>query len=116
VLTLAVVAFSGSRGRASQPREIVLVAKSIAFYLPNQPDKPNPTVTLKKGEPVKLVVRNEEPGRVLHCFTISGLNVKTSEDLSAGQSENLTFTPKKKGTFPYACLMHPSMTGKLVVE
>jgi len=116
VLTLTVVAFAGSKQRTVPPREVVLVAKSIAFYLPDQPGKPNPTVTLKKGEPVKLVVRNDEPGKVLHCFTITGLNVKTSEDLATGQSETLNFTPKKKGTFAYACLLHPSMTGKLVVQ
>jgi plastocyanin len=116
VLTLAVLAFSGTRQQDQAAREVVLAAKGIAFYLPDQPDQPNPVLTLKKGQPVKLVVRNDEPGKVLHCFTITGLNVKTSDDLATGQSETLTFTPKKKGTFAYACLLHPSMTGKLVVE
>jgi heme/copper-type cytochrome/quinol oxidase subunit 2 len=116
LLTLGVMAFSGTKPSDRPPREVVLLGRSIAFYLPDQPDKPNPTLTFKKGEPVRLIIRNDEPGRVLHCFTITGLNVKTSSDLAAGQTETLSFTPKQKGTFAYACLLHPSMTGKLVVE
>jgi plastocyanin len=53
---------------------------------------------------------------VLHCFTIGGLGVATSRDLSTGESESLAFTPTETGTFAYACLMHPMMTGKVVVR
>lgn len=116
VLTLAAVAFRAAKSSDRPPRELVLVGRSIAFYLSDQPDTPNPTLFLKKGEPVRLVIRNDEPGRVLHCFTITGLGVKTSSDLAPRQSETLTFTPKKKGVYAYACLLHPSMTGTLVVE
>lgn len=116
VLTLALTAFYGGRPQDAPPREIVLVASDVAFYLAGQPDKPNPPITLKKGQSVKLVISNAEPDRVLHCFTIAGLNVKTEGSLAAGETENLLFTARKRGTYPYACLMHPSMTGKVVVE
>jgi plastocyanin len=115
VLTLAVVAFNGSREKAP-PREIVLVTDDLAFYEAGQLDRPNPTLQLKVGQPVKLVIRNEEPGKVLHCFNTGGLGVKTTGSLATGESETLTFTPRKKGTFVYACLLHGSMAGKLVVE
>ena len=115
LLTLAVVAFNGRREK-SEPREIVLVANAIEFYVENRPQEPNPTLRLKAGQPVKLVVRNDEPGKVLHCFTTGALGVKTTGSLAAGESETLQFTPRKKGTFVYACLLHGSMAGKLVVE
>jgi plastocyanin len=92
------------------------VATDVAFQLVDQPGKANPPITLKKGQPVKLVISNAEPEKVLHCFTIAGLNVKTSGSLAAGESETLLFTPAKRGTYAYACLMHPSMTGRVVVE
>ncbi len=116
VVVFALTAFSFGKSKPVVPREIVLIASETAFYLPDQRDKPNPPITLKKGQPVKLVLRNEDPEKVLHCFTITGLNVKTAGSIAGGESETLSFTPKKKGTFAYACLMHPSMVGKLVIE
>jgi plastocyanin len=116
VTVLAVMAFTWSQPATAPPRELVLLAKEITFLDAAQPGETNPTLALKKGEPVKLIVRNEETGQVLHCFTIGGLGVKTSRSLSAGESEELTFTPKRKGTFAYACLMHPGMGGKIVVQ
>jgi plastocyanin len=93
-----------------------LITKDISFHLPSQPDNPNPSLHLKKGETVKLTLLNQEPGKVLHCFTLGGLGVKTSRHLATGESETLTFTPREKGVFSYACLMHPMMAGKIVVE
>ncbi len=116
LVTLTVLAFSSGRSDNVSPREIVLVAKDIAFRLADQPDKANPPVHLKKGRPVKLIIRNDEPDKVLHCFTVGGLDVKTSRGLATGESETLIFTPKERGTFTYACLMHPMMSGKIVVE
>ena len=116
LMFFAVLAFTQNKSAIAPPHELVLVAKEVAFLEATQPHEINPTLVLKKGKPVRLVFRNEEPGSVLHCFVIGGLNVKTSQSLSAGQSETLTFTPKEKGTFAYACLMHPNMIGKVVVQ
>ena len=96
--------------------EIVLVAKDVAFRLADHPDEPNPPLQLTRGRPVKLIVRNEEPGKVLHCFTIGGLDVATTRNLATGESESLSFTPAESGTFAYACLMHSTMTGKVIVN
>jgi hypothetical protein len=115
VLTLTVVAFNLQREKAPL-REIVLVANAVEFYLEGQPEQTNPTLRLKAGQPIKLVIRNEEPGKVLHCFNTGDLGVKTTGSLAGGESEALLFTPKKKGTFVYACLLHATMAGKLVVE
>jgi plastocyanin len=116
LLVFALMAFTTEPQDTSAAREIVLIAKDIAFRQPDHPDDPNPTIHLKKGETVKLTLLNQETEKVLHCFTIGGLNVKTTSDLATGESEMLTFTPKEKGVFSYACLMHPMMVGKIVVE
>jgi FtsP/CotA-like multicopper oxidase with cupredoxin domain len=117
LLVFAVMAFNVEYPRnGAPPREIALIAKDISFRLASQPDIPNPPIHLKKGETVKLTVVNQEPGKVLHCFTLGGLGVKTSRDLATGESETLTFTPRDRGVFSYACLMHPMMAGKIVVE
>ena len=108
-----IMAFTADPGPT---REIVLVARDVAFVSPDRPALPNPPLTLKKGEPVRLTIRNGEPDRVLHCLTIGGMNVKTPGSLAAGESVTLTFTPKQKGTFTYACLMHPTMIGRISVE
>jgi plastocyanin len=96
--------------------EMTLVGRDVAFWLAGQQDHPNPTLELSKGKPVKLVVRNDEPEKVLHCFTIGGLDVKTTRDLATGESETLVFTPSETGVFTYACLMHPMMAGKVIVR
>ena len=100
----------------SKPREILLVAGDVSFHLPDRPGEANPPLRLTRGLPVRLIVRNDAPERVLHCFTIGGLGVRTSRNLEAGESEALTFTPTEAGTFSYACLLHPLMAGQVVVE
>ena len=117
LLVFAVMAFNDAPATTdASPREIVLITKDVVFQNASQPNEPNPTIRLKKGETVKLTLLNQEPDKVLHCFTIGGLGVKTSRHLATGESETLTFTPREKGVFSYACLMHPMMAGKLVVE
>lgn len=105
------------RGRTTQPpQDVTLFAKDVTFWLPDLPDQANPTIRLTRGRPVRLVLRNDEPEKVLHCFTIGGLGVKSTRNLAAGESEVLAFTPDQRGTFSYACLMHPMMGGTVVVE
>ena len=98
------------------PQEVTLIAREVVFYLADRPGEPNPALRLTRGRPVKLTLRNDEPGKVLHCFTIGGLDVKTTRDLETGESEVLTFTPTESGTFAYACLMHQNMAGTVIVQ
>ena len=51
----------------------------------------------------------------LHCFSISGLDVKTPS-IDSGESLTVTVRPTKRGTLTYACLMHPPMAGELIVQ
>jgi plastocyanin len=116
VAALVLIKVNSSSGGSEEPRTIVLGAREIAFYIDGQPEQANPDLRLKAGQPVNLVIRNDEPEKVLHCFIIGGLNVKTHTNLETGQSETLTFTPDDSGTFTYACLMHPAMAGRVIVE
>lgn len=106
----------GDSGTGDAPRvRIVLIAKDQAFHLEGHPELRNPPITLQRGQTAELVLRNEEPGRVLHCLSISGLDVKTPS-IDSGQLLTVQVRPTKRGTLTYACLMHPPMAGKLIVQ
>jgi heme/copper-type cytochrome/quinol oxidase subunit 2 len=116
VILVAIVAVMSLRQRPLPAQEVALSARDVSFWLPDRPGQPNPPLHLTRGRPVRLTLRNDEPDKVLHCFTIGAMAVKSSRDLATGESELLTFTPSEAGTFAYACLMHPSMAGQIVVE
>jgi hypothetical protein len=104
-----------SRNLDTPKVRIVLIAKDQAFHLEGKPELRNPPITLQRGQTAELVLRNDEPGRVLHCLSISGLDVKTAS-IDSGQLLTVKVRPTKRGTLTYACLMHPPMTGKVVVQ
>ena len=72
-----------STGDAPKVR-IMLIAKDQAFHLEGKPELRNPAITLKQGQIAELVLRNDDPSRVLHCLAISGLDVKTAS-IDSGQ-------------------------------
>src|SRR5215510_13679693 len=94
---------------------ITIVAKDQAFHLEDQPELRNPPITLKRGQVAELVLCNEDPNRILHCFSISGLDVKVPS-IDSGQTVSVTVRPSERGTLTYACLLHPPMAGKLIVQ
>jgi hypothetical protein len=104
---------SGQSGASSV--RILLVAKDQAFHLEGQPDLRNPPITLTRGQTAELVLRNDDPRSVLHCFAISGLDVKTSS-IDSGETLTVRVRPNKRDVLTYACLMHPQMAGKLIVQ
>ena len=91
-----------------EPRAIVITAKRFEF-VPS-------TITLKKGETVKLVVTSED---VTHGLFIRPLKIDT--DLTPGKTEELTVTPQTAGTFTAIChhfcgAGHGNMKLTVVVE
>ncbi|MGC2580292.1 MAG: cupredoxin domain-containing protein [Terrimicrobiaceae bacterium] len=115
-LLALMLASCGDSSTADAPKaRIMLVAKDQAFHLEGKPELRNPPITLKQGQITELVLRNDDPSRVLHCFSISSLDVKTPS-IDAGQTLTVTVRPTKRGTLTYACLMHPPMAGKLIVQ
>jgi cytochrome c oxidase subunit II len=96
------------RANALPPeREIHLTAKKFDFT----PD----TITLKKGEPVVLVISSEDRK---HGFNLRAFGVRT--DVNPGGSARIRLTPDKTGKFTFSCDVfcgdgHEDMTGTIIV-
>jgi plastocyanin len=88
-------------------RDVVLVARDMAFYLEGE-GLENPTLRFKAGEEIHLVLRNEETG-VAHDFSVREWNVATRR-LQGRGSDMLTFrVPDRPGRYDYLCNPHASM-------
>lgn len=94
-------------------REIVLVARQMAFYAEGG-GEPNPTLVVRPGEEVRIVLKNEEPG-VLHDLKVGGVNVSV-DPIRAGATASLTFrAPVQPGRYEYVCRPHAQMMKGLLV-
>jgi len=90
------------------PRRIEISASKFS-YSPNQ-------LTLKKGEPVVLVLHSTD---VTHGLTIPDLGVETTE-IKKGKESEIPLTPEKAGHFAGQCAHfcgagHGSMTFQVEV-
>ena len=101
---LACVSLFGSipTGRAQSPRRIEIIAHRFTF----SPD----TITLKKGEPVVLVLRSDD---VTHGLKVPELKIKT--EIKKGKDTEIPITPTETGHFVGKCAHfcgkgHGSMT------
>ncbi len=95
----------------SAPQRILLRAEAGKF------NGANPTLEVRRGVPVEITVRNDEPGGIPHDFALVGLGVRTLMPLQPGESTTLRFTPSRSGEFAYTCTLHPGlMDGRLTVR
>jgi plastocyanin len=101
---------------ASGVRTIDIVVRDMAFYV-NGDKTPNPELTFKAGEQVRLRVRNEDAG-MRHDFTIKAWTVGTRLLNDRGEEDVVEFrVPDSPGTGTYTCTPHPKMmTGTIRVE
>lgn len=89
------------------PREIVLVARDMTFYLEGQA-QPNPTIRVTAGEEVRVVLRNEEAG-LIHDFAVERWRVAVAP-LSENETGTVVFrAPARPGRYPYVCTPHSEM-------
>jgi plastocyanin len=89
-------------------REIVLVARNMAFYLDGNPT-PNPTLRLKAGEQVTLVLRSEDAG-ITHDFAVRSWNVGTPRLNGKGAvSVSFRVPDRRDGPQEYVCSAHAVM-------
>ena len=96
-------------------RDIVLVARGMAFYLPDG-SGPNPTLTLKADEEVRVVLRNQDPG-MIHDFTVPAWNLTTEPLRGAGEAAIVIRAPSMRGVHEYRCNPHATMMhGRIAVE
>jgi len=99
--------FAPGASAPPNPRDVVLIARDMRFYLDGQSNR-NPTLRLKAGETIRLVVRNQQPG-LTHDFAIPAWRVATGALLGM-DADVVTFTvPNQPGRHEYICNPHAAM-------
>ena len=88
-------------------REVRLVVRDMRFYVDGS-QEPNPTLTFRAGERVKIILTNEDAG-IDHDFSVPSWEAKTK--LLEGRSEDAIIlkVPAAKGTESYICTPHSEM-------
>ena len=97
-------------------REVTLVVRGMAFYLDGRFDEPNPTIRVRAGESVRIVLRNEDRG-ITHDFAVPALG-EALDPITASERGEVTFdVPRARGEYEYVCRPHRvMMKGNIVVE
>ena len=97
-------------------REITLVVRGMAFFLASDPAIPNPTLTLKADERVRITLRNEERG-FTHDFAVPAVGAST-DLIDWNEDSDVTFdVPDRPGTYDYVCEPHAMMMrGRIIVQ
>ncbi len=115
-MLLGALAALAVASNATPDREITLVAKDMRFYVRGS-DVPNPTLHLRAGETVRLVLVNEERG-MLHDVAVPDLRFAL-EPIKGGdgaRASGLLEVPPRPGRHQYVCTMHAlTMKGSLEV-
>ena len=114
-LAVTLLPMIASSGR-DEVREIRLVVRNMTFYLEGGM-APNPTLTVRAGEQVRLVLRNDEPG-MRHDFAVQAWEVGTRMLEDRGEADTVTFrVPAGPGDHVYQCTPHSTMMrGTIRVE
>ena len=102
-------------GRSVEPREIVLVARGMAFTTPGA-EGSNPTLRLKGAERIRLVLENRDPG-MKHDVASPGLGFRTATLDFAETHRQVITVPRTPGTYDYFCTYHDKlMRGRMVID
>jgi plastocyanin len=97
-------------------REITLVARGMAFYLEEDPVHPNPTLTVKAGERVRVVLKNDDRG-ITHDFAVPALDAAVPQVGWNNHADVTIHIPDHPGRYDYKCQPHSLMMhGIIVVE
>ena len=99
----------------SDVREIQLVARDMTYFVAES-TAGNPTIRLRRGERVRLVLTNDDPG-YSHNVVAPVLGISTPL-LQQGRSQSVEFrVPDVTGVFPYECSPHSEMMrGTIAIE
>jgi plastocyanin len=104
LLNLSVFALGGEMKDvdSSSNKQNKIEIKDFAF---------NPqTITVKAGEKVTWINRDEEP------HTVVSVEKQFKKSTALDTDEEFTITAGAPGTYTYFCSVHPKMTGTIVVE
>ena len=104
-----------SATRSSGVREIRLIARGMSFYVAGN-ETANPTLRLRAGERVRLVLTNEDAG-MNHDFSVKTWEVATTLIEGRGETSVQFRVPDVRGSASYACTPHARMMrGTIEVE
>lgn len=105
---------ASSRGTGT--REVRIVVRDMTFYVEGQ-DEPNPTLRVRAGEQIRLVLRNADPG-MSHDFAVRSWRVMTPLLTARGAEAVVVFrVPQRRGSYTYSCTPHATiMQGNIQVE
>jgi plastocyanin len=103
------------RGAGEDVREIRLVARGMA-YVDEATGAANPTLRVKRGERIRLVLANDDPG-YSHNLVSPALGVSTPL-LTSGKTQSVEIVvPELPGLSTYACGPHSAMMrGNIAIE
>lgn len=104
ILNLCIVAWGNDAASVAMAgnRKNTIEIKDFAF---------NPqTLTVKSGETITWVNRDEEP------HTVASVGKKFQKSSALDTDQKFTITAGAPGTYEYFCSVHPKMTGTIVVE
>jgi plastocyanin len=116
IVAVAVAAAALVAGAAEPTHDITLVARDMAFYLP-QNAQPNPPLEVGREEQVRLTLVNRDTG-IDHDLAVSSLDVETIAIPGDGGSATVEFrAPREAGVHEYVCRLHGKMMrGRLTVR
>ena len=116
VVAVAVAAAAMVAGASAPTHDITLVARDMAFYLP-EGTQPNPRIEVPAQEEVRLTLVNRDAG-IDHDLAVTSLGVGSEPIHGDGSSVVLEFrAPREPGEHEYVCRMHGRMMrGTLVVR
>ena len=116
IVLVGVGVFAATIGARSQDREIILVARGMAFYILGDPTVANPPLTLRAGERVRIVLRNDDRG-ITHDFAVPAIKA-AMDQLDWNEEGGVTIdVPATPGRYEYICRPHMlMMRGEIIVR
>lgn len=86
-------------------RELVLVARQMAYFTPGGVES-NPTIRVRAGERVRIVLVNEDRG-MLHDLSIGSLGFRVEALAGDGsRGAEILRVPEAPGRTEYVCTFH----------
>ena len=111
-LSSLVVLWPVAAGPGDTPPEITLVTRDMAFYLDGS-DTPNPVLTMRAGQTVRIVLRNENVG-VKHSFEVDAWNQAVPSTKGGSTASALIKVPNRPGRHAYVCGPHAELMRGLI--
>ena len=110
---LVALAACGGSAAGSAPPAVALAPGEIAMSVTEAGFEPS-QLTVKRGEPVKLVITRKTDATCAKEIVVDEYGVKA--ELPLNTPVRVTFTPTKTGTLKYGCAMDKMVHGVLTVN